>query len=190
MLKGILKWKRLLAVILTLAMLFTNNYGIIEALAEGEESLTNFSVDAKLIVNTGDDVVDAGEKFHYQVQYSATNQDSKYLGALLSFTLPEYVHLSTDSNGNYIVDGPDFSSITYNDTTKEYTIYFTSPLPMHATNTLTIDMETKNLVTPDQLELDFSEGFIFQVQIQVDGKTQFVEKEVNAGKIRTNAKSD
>ena len=63
MVKRFSQWKRLLAAFLTLVMLFSNNVGVLEAFAEGEEATTNLELNARVIVNNDDGVVDAGEKF-------------------------------------------------------------------------------------------------------------------------------
>ncbi|MBQ9858514.1 MAG: hypothetical protein IJO77_05880, partial [Oscillospiraceae bacterium] len=190
MLKKISKIKRFLTAILVVAMLLTNNLGVLEALAVDEPPKTNLELSAVLVVNNDDGVVDAGEKFRYTLQYTVPNlTDSQYTGALLAFTLPDYVVLTTDSNGKYEISGPDFNSVTYNDITKEYTVIFNTPLPMNAANTLNIDMKTKNLVTPDDIVLDFSKNFTFQTQFQEGDKSQRVELPVRAGTVKTNAES-
>lgn len=190
MLKGISGWKRLLAIVLTAAMLFTNNCGVLEVFAESEETKTNLELNAMVVVNNDDGVVDAGEKFQYVLQYTVPNlTDSQYTGAMLSFKLPAYVVLATDSNGNYEISGQDYKNITYNEITGYYTINFNSPLPMHATNTLTINMKTKNLVTPDDTTLNFDKNFKFQAQFQEGNESKQVDLPVQAGQIKTNAES-
>lgn len=190
MLKGISKWKRLLAIVLTVVMLFTNNYSVINAFAQDEQPATNLQLNASLRVNTGDTVVDAGEKFEYVLEYTVPNLESEYTGTKLIFTLPEYVVLATDAQGNYIINGPDFEKIVYNERRNQYTLSFKSKLSKFETNTLVIEMMTKNLVTPDELVLNFNEGFVFQTEIQVGGTSQAVEMDVEAGTITTNAESN
>ena len=187
MLKGISNWKRLLAIVLTAAMLFTNNYGVLQVFA-ADETATNLELNAMVVVNNDDGVVEAGEKFQYVLQYTVPNlTDSQYTGSLLTFKLPKYVVLATDSNGNYEISGPDYKSISYNEITKQYTISFNSPLPMHATNTLTIGMKTQNLVTPDDTVLNFNKNFDFITQFQEGNTSKQVTIPVYAGEITTNA---
>ena len=201
--KRIQKWKRFLAIFLMGAMLLTNDYGLTSVFAEETGSntgntraggaATNIELNADVLINNDDGVVDAGEKFQYQLQYTVPNLESgsgQYTGAMLMFYLPEYVHLVTDKDGKPIVTGADFQRIEQNKITGEYTIFFKDPLPMHATNTLTIDMMTKNLVTPDDLVLDFDTGFVFQTQFKdASGQSPTTQMEVKAGTIKTNAES-
>ena len=191
MLKGISKWKRLLAIILTVVMLFTNNYGVINAFAQDEQPATNIQLNASLRVNTGDTVVDAGEKFEYVLEYTVpeSSSGSEYTGSLLKFTLPDYVMLTKDEHGNYVINGEDFESISYTEELNEYVLFFKPKLTKYRTNTLVIEMMTKNLVTPDDLKLDFN-NFVFQTEIQVGEASQKVEMDVEAGTITTNAESN
>ena len=97
MVKRFSQWRRLLAAFLTLVMLFSNNVGVLEAFAEGEEATTNLELNARVIVNNNDGTVDAGEKFQYELQYTVPNlTGSKYTGAQLKPKLPEYVELEAD----------------------------------------------------------------------------------------------
>ena len=121
MVKRFSQWKRLLAAFLTLVMLFSNNVGVLEAFAEGEEATTNLELNARVIVNNDDGVVDAGEKFQYELQYTVPNlTGSKYTGARLTFRLPKYVELETNSEGKYVITGSDFDSIIYKESITEY----------------------------------------------------------------------
>ena len=113
--KRIQKWKRFLAIFLMGAMLLTNDYGLTSVFAEETGSntgntraggaATNIELNADVLINNDDGVVDAGEKFQYQLQYTVPNLESgsgQYTGAMLMFYLPEYVHLVTDKDGKTV----------------------------------------------------------------------------------------
>lgn len=185
MVKRFSQWKRLLAAFLTLVMLFSNNVGVLEAFAEGEETTSNLDLNAKIVVNDNDGVVDAGETFQYVLEYNTPDRPSAYSGTYLTFTLPDYVELVTDSEGNYMVHGEEYDYTTYSEAMDTYTVTF-KVLAMHATNSLTIDMKTNNLVTPHNLVLDFNKGFEFQTQYE--GVPEI--RDVKAGTITTNAVSN
>lgn len=190
MLKRTFEWKRLFAIIMVAAMLFTNNCGVFEVFAEGEEPTTNLQVNADIIVNNDNEFVKTGEQFRYQLQYTVPElKDSEYTGAFLTFTLPEYVVLTTDSNGDFEIKGEDFDNVTYNDLTNEYTVYFKSPLTKYKTNTLTIEMKTENLITPNDLVLDFNTDFTFQTQFVSGGESKTQTIAVQAGTVKTYAES-
>ena len=193
MLKGISKWKRLLAIVLTVVMLFTNDYGLLRAFAlEADQggAQSNLEVTASLVINDGKEKLLTGETFQYILQYNTPNNASQYVGSKLVFTLPQYVELAKDSEGNFRISGVEYDSIaeTVLPNRVQYVISLKSPLAMHATNTLTIIMKTRTLVTPDDLVLDFNKGFTFQTQIgEGDGAQTF---QVKAGTVTTEAASN
>lgn len=193
MLKGISKWKRLLAIVLTVVMLFTNDYGLLRAFAlEADQggAQSNLEVTASLVINDGKEKLLTGETFQYILQYNTPNNASQYVGSKLVFTLPQYVELAKDSEGNFRISGVEYVSIESFSTNGgvRYVISLKSPLAMHATNTLTIIMKTRTLVTPDDLVLDFNKGFTFQTQIgEGDGAQTF---QVKAGTVTTEAASN
>ena len=119
--RRIQKWKRFLAIFLMGAMLLTNDYGVVQAIADVTpeaknnqgESPANIAFDARLIVNEDDDatVVETGESFQYEFSYTVPslggNGGSAYSGTKLIFTLPEYVELDVDDDGKPKIMGID-----------------------------------------------------------------------------------
>ena len=125
-------------------------------------------VTSRLVIDGGKEYVEAGEKFQLVISYNVpelgADQGNAYSGGVIQFTLPQYLHVARTEDGDYQIVGAEVTSTSYDDMANTYFVNLNDggALASNQTNTVTVALETDNLITPDGTTLLLN-GFQFQV---------------------------